>query len=74
MNLLPWWQQGPVLLRLAQQMQALCLFVKELLVEYSVQPAGISTERSSLYANGIPCELHEETRCVGVTGSQMYAI
>ena len=38
-------------------MQAFCLCVKELLAEYSVHPAGISIERSGLYANGIPCEL-----------------
>ncbi len=68
MNLLPLWQQGPVMLRLARQMQALCLCAKELLAEYSVQPAGSSTERSGLYANSIPCELHDETRCVGTTG------
>ncbi len=41
MNLLPLWQQGPVLLRLVRQMQAFCLCVKELLAEYSVQPPGI---------------------------------
>lgn len=43
------------------------LGAKELLVEYSVYPASIITERSGLYANGIPSELHDETRCVGAT-------
>lgn len=62
MNLLPLLHQGPGLLRLARQMQALCLCVKELLAEYNVQPAGISTKRSCLYADGVPCELHDETR------------
>ena len=64
MNLLPLWQQGPVFLRLARHLQALCLCVKDLLAEYNVQSPGISTERSRLYANGIPVELHDETRCV----------
>ena len=63
-NLLPLLHQGPGLLRLARQMQALCLCVKELLAEYNVQPAGIRTKRSCLYADGVPCELHDETRCV----------
>ncbi|KAL3155367.1 hypothetical protein ABBQ38_010928 [Trebouxia sp. C0009 RCD-2024] len=64
MNLLPLWYQEPVSLRLARQMQALCICAKELLVEYSVQPPGISTHRSLLYANGIPSVLHDATRCV----------
>ena len=66
MNLLPLWQQEPVPLRLARQMQALCICAKELLAEYSVQPPGISTSRSLLYANGIPSVLHDATRCVGL--------
>ena len=63
-NLLPLWQQETVLLRLARQLQALCACAKELLVEYSVQPPRISTQRSLLYANGIPPVLHDATRCV----------
>lgn len=66
MNLLPLWQQESVQLRLARQMQALCICAKELLAEYSVQPPGISTQRSLLYANGIPPVLHDATRCVGL--------
>ena len=50
MNLLPLWQQEHVPLRLARQMQALCICAKELLAAYSVQPPGISTRRSLLYA------------------------
>ena len=63
-NLLPLWQQETVSLRLARQIQALCICAKELLVEYSVQPPGISTQRCLLYANGIPPVLHDATRCV----------
>ena len=66
MNLLPLWQQEPGQLRLARQMQALCICAKELLAEYSVQPPGISTQRSLLYAKGIPPILHNATRCVGL--------
>ena len=66
MNLLPLWQQEPVPLRLARQMQALCICAKELLAEYSVQPPRISSPRSLLYANGIPSVLHDTTRCVGL--------
>lgn len=63
-NLLPLWQQEPVSLRLARQMQALCICAKELLAEYSIHTLGISTQRSLLYANGIPPVLHDSTRCV----------
>ncbi|KAL0024210.1 hypothetical protein WJX77_008312 [Trebouxia sp. C0004] len=76
MNLLPLWQQEFVQLRLARQMQALCICAKELLAEYSVQPPGISTQRSLLYANGIPPVLHDATRFTNVQpflqGSQRY--
>lgn len=63
MNLLPLWQHDNVSMRLARQMQALCICAKELLDEYSVQPLGIS-ERSLLYANSIPPVLHNATWCV----------
>lgn len=66
MNLLPLWQQEPVSLRLARQMQALCICAKELLAEYSFQPPGISTQRSLLFANGIPSISHDATRCVAL--------
>ena len=69
-NLLPLWQQEPVSLRLARQMQALCICAKELLAEYSIQPLGISTQRSLLYANGVPPVLHDSTRCVALHHGQ----
>ena len=49
MNLLLLWQQERVPQRLVRQMQALCTCAKELLVEYSVQPSGTSTQRSLMY-------------------------
>lgn len=64
-NLLPLWHHESVTLQLARQMQALCICAKELLDEYSVQPLGISKERSLLYADGIPPGLHNATWCVG---------
>ena len=73
MNLLPLWQQESVQLRLARQMQALCICAKELLAEYSVQPPGISTQRSLLYANCIPPVLHDATRCVGLASWSDFA-
>ena len=60
MNVLPLWQQEHIPLRLAHQMQALCICAKELLAEYSIQPPGISTRRFLLYANGIPPVLHDQ--------------
>ena len=57
---------GTCVAAVTRQMQALCICAKELLAEYSVQPPGISTQRSLLYAHGIPSVLHEATRCVGL--------
>lgn len=58
-NLLPLWQQERVALRLARQMQALCICAKDLPAECSVQAPSVSTQRSLLYANGIPSVLHD---------------
>lgn len=71
-NLLPMWQREPVSLQLARQMQALCICAKELLDEYSIQPQDVNTQRSLLYANGIPSMLHDTTRCVDFAHDCIY--